>query len=156
MTCDTQARSVAAHMATPKVLDLDADLDLGPDEPIHTKRVKILGEEVTIVCGVNQFIASGLLGDNPDAGALRALIKDMILPADWPKFATALTEHPAMRGEKGIANLWTVVGKLIEAASERPTSPPSGSPRSVSTRSTAPKSRGSTASGRAGASKISR
>lgn len=124
-------------MTNSKVLDLDAALGLDA-APQHTKRVKLLGEEWTIVCDLNSFAATNLASG--DVEGVMNFIRSMILPEEWPAFARIASMHPALAGEEGSANLIKLVNALTEVAGERPTTPSSISPRGGSRRTSSPKS----------------
>lgn len=137
-------------MTNPKVIDLDSQLDFDADAPKHTKKVRLLGEEWTVVCDLNSFAATNLTSG--DSAAVMQFIRSMLLPEEWPEFARIASQHPALSGENGGKNLVTLVNALTEVAGERPTKPSSTSPRGGSRRTSSPKSAGSSSVRRAATS----
>jgi len=111
--------SMSGMTSSSKVVDLDARLGFEADTPVHTKRVKMLGKEWTLVCDVNSFAVSDILSG--DAGGIARFIKGIILPAEVDAFTAWLAKLPNFDGEK----LGKLLNVMIEEASERPTVSPS-------------------------------
>lgn len=111
-------------MASPSI-DLDKALGITGDEPTHTKKVKLLGKDWTLVCDLNAFamaqIASG------ESSGVSQFIINLVVPTEQEAFAEALKNAKNMSGER----LGLLLAKLIEVAGERPTEPPSRSPRTA-------------------------
>lgn len=112
--------------STKKVLDLDAELGLELDGPQHTRKIKMLGREWTIVCDVNSYALSEMLSGT-DPGAVARFISGLLLEEEAAAFNAALGRVRNLDGEK----LGELLNKLIEVAAERPTEPPSPSPRTA-------------------------
>jgi len=125
-----------------KILDLDADLGLD-DEPVHTRQIKLLGRQWTLICDLNSYALSNMTTGDP--GAIVEFLNGVILEEERSDFAKALSRVKNLTPEK----LGAILGKLVEAAGERPTPPPSASPRGASKRTTTPKSAGATSKTRA-------
>lgn len=116
-----------------KILDLDADLGLD-DAPTHTRPIKMLGRNWTLICDLNSYALSNLSTGDP--AAIVQFLNGIIIEDERADFAKALSTVPNLTPEK----LGTILGKLVEAASDRPLSPPSALPRGGSKMSTTPKS----------------
>ena len=116
------------------ILDLDADLALEDDEPQHTKQFRLFGKDWTLVCDLNSFAMSDLTTGDPSA--IVRFIDSVILPEQRVDFRTAMTNVKNLTGEK----LGKILGALVEAASERPTTPPSGSSGGARSPTSRPKS----------------
>jgi hypothetical protein len=112
-------------MANPKIVDLDSELDSGEDEVLHTKKIKLLDKEWTIVCDLNTFamaqIASG------DAGGIATFIAGLVIEDERDEFVKTLAGARHLTGER----LGAILNRLIEVAGERPTTQPSPSGRTV-------------------------
>lgn len=145
-------------MATkPRVIDLDAQLGIEPnDEPIYIKTIKLLGDEWRVVCDLSSFSLSAVTSGEATAGDVMRFLESMIHPDDWPRFRSIASNHPALRGEQSAERMFEMIRAIVEVASERPTMPPSTSPRGVSNGSTGRKSAASTGSARAKGSTTSR
>jgi hypothetical protein len=122
-------------MPAPKIIDLDADLGLDGGEPLHTKKIKLLGREWTVICDLNSFAMSEIMAG--DTGAISTFIRNLIAEDERDDFAKALAGQKNLSGEK----LGQLLGKLIEVASGRPTELPSPSSRTATKRTSTPKSR---------------
>lgn len=121
-----------AHKST--TIDLDAQLAEVEDEPVHTKTIKVFGREWTLVCDVNAFNMTGLMGGKPEA--ILGFFDDVIHPDQLADFKTTLAQQKKFGGEK----LGVLLGAMVEAASERPTKQPSVSSRGATKRTSAPRS----------------
>ena len=128
-----------------KILDLDADLGLD-DTPVHTRPIKLLGKEWTLICDLNSYALSNLTTGEPSA--IVEFLNGVIIEEQRSDFAKALSAVPNLTPEK----LGVILGKLVEAAGERPTKPPSASPRGVSSLTPTRKSVGVSSKTRAGRS----
>lgn len=121
-----------------KILDLDADLGLD-ETPVTTRQIKLLGRQWTLVCDLNSYALSNLATGEPEA--IVQFINGLIPEDERSDFAAALSKVPNLTPDK----LGAILGKLVEAASERPTTPPSASSRGGSNRTSSPKSAAATA-----------
>lgn len=118
-------------MATPlkKVVDLDAELGIYDEAaPAHTKKVKLLGREWTVVCDVNNFSIAEMMSG--DAGAVARFIVNVIHPDEADQFRQELGKVKNLSAEK----LGLLLNRLIEVAGERPTESPSTSRRTAGSR----------------------
>lgn len=106
-------------------IDLDKDLGFSEDEVTHTKKVKLLGKEWTLVCDLNAF-AMAQIASGESAGVSQFII-NLVVPSQQEEFAQALRNAKNMTGER----LGLLLSKLIEVAGERPTVSPSRSPRTA-------------------------
>lgn len=123
-----------AHRTT--VVDLDAKLaEAGiEDEPIHTKTIHLFGRDWTMVCDLNTFnLASMMEGDG---AAVLSFVEDVIHPDELAEFKLALSKAKGLSGPK----LGALIGLMVEAASERPTTRPSVSSRGATKRTSKPRS----------------
>ena len=119
-------------MATPKVIDLDLDLN-EVEVPQFTKRVKILDREWTINCDINVFAVSQIASG--EAMGIARFITNMVIPEQRDDFANMLATAPGMSADR----LTVLLSRLIEVAGERPTESPSPSQRTAKTRPSARK-----------------
>lgn len=115
-----------SRMANPKVHDLDSQLGLDLAFVSPTKRVKLFGQEWTIVCDVNAFAVADILSG--DVGGIARFIRGVVAPDEADAFAAALGRVPNLDGEK----LGQILNVLIEVAGERPTEPPTPLRRTAS------------------------
>jgi hypothetical protein len=106
-------------------LDLDKELGFADDEPSETKKVRLLGREWTLVCDLNSFTIAQIVGG--DTSAVSGFIIGLIAEDEQEDFGKALMKAKNMTGER----LGLLLQKLIEAAGERPTEPPSPSRRTA-------------------------
>jgi hypothetical protein len=109
--------------AMAKMIDFDDLLASEDDEPIHTVPFKLFGREWTLVCDVNSFALAAI--STGDSAAIGNFFDSIILDEEKAEFRQALSTARGLTGEK----LAALVMKMIEVASERPTTPPSGSSR---------------------------
>lgn len=122
-------------MTKQKIIDIDAEL--GEDEPLVTKPIKLLGQQFDLVCDLNFFALGRLSSGNPEA--IATMMTAMIAPADQARFAQAMSAKP-LSPER----LDKILAAMVEAAAERPTTPPSASSAGGKNRTSVPKSRAAT------------
>lgn len=108
----------AAGMAQPKILDLDAQLGIA-NEPVNTLPFRLFGREWTLLCDLNTFALSDL-GTGDPAAVVRYMVS-FVIDDERDDFRTALSSQPNMTVER----LGEILTALTEAATERPTTPPS-------------------------------
>jgi hypothetical protein len=124
-------------MANPTPIDLDAELGFDKDFTIPTKSVHFLGRDWTIVCDLNSFrmaqIAAG------ESSGIAQFLVDMFIEDERDDLAEALSKAKGLTGEK----LGLLLQRVIEEAGERPTEPPSRSPRTAKKQMSSLKSVGS-------------
>ena len=125
-----------------KLLDLDLGLDLD-ETPVTTRPIKMFGQEWTLVCDLNSFALSNLTTGDPQA--LVQFLNSIIVEDQRVEFGKALSSVPNLTPEK----LGTILGKLVEAAGERPTTQPSASQRGASNPRTSQKSAAGSSKARA-------
>lgn len=109
-------------MASNKILDLDAQIGID-NTPSATKPFKLFGRTWTMMCDLNSFAMSDLTTGEP--AAIVRFIDSVILPAERVDFRNAISSQPNLTAEK----LGAILTALVEAAAERPTTPPSASSR---------------------------
>ena len=124
-------------MPTNNVIDLDARLGLNKDEPMHTKKVKLLGREWNVVCDVNTFGVSAIASG--DLGAIYSFVRNLVIAEEADDFVAALQKARNMDGDK----LFATVQALMEVAAERPTVRPSPSRATASKRTSSTRSQAS-------------
>lgn len=112
--------------STKKVVDLDAEFGLELDGPQHTRKIKLLGREWTVICDINSYAVSELMSGT-DPGVIARFISGLILPEEVPAFNQALGRVRNLDGEK----LVELLNRLVEVAAERPTESPSPSRRTA-------------------------
>lgn len=105
-------------MANPKTLDLDAELG-EVEEAIHTRPFKLFSKTWTLVCDLNSFALSDLATGEP--AAIVRFLDSIVIEAERTAFRTALASQPSLSAER----LGKILTALVEAATERPTTPPS-------------------------------
>ena len=127
----------------PKILDLDAEIGLD-DTPSATKPFKLFGRTWTMLCDLNSFAMSDLTTGEP--AAIVRFIDSVILPAERIDFRNAISSQPNLTAER----LGKILTALVEAAAERPTTPPSASSRGATSQTSQRKSAGSSSATRAG------
>lgn len=118
-----------------KTFDIDAlisaDLDKAKAE-IATQEVKLFGKTFRIYTDVNLYLGLGI--DTGDAASIIGLLNTIIHEDDLAEFKTTLSSQRGLNAEV----LVKIVSGLLEAASERPTTPSSvsgsGRKRSTSTK----------------------
>lgn len=108
-------------MSPVPITDLDAELGLVIKEPMPTKKVKMLGRQWTIICDLNSFSMAQIAGGEP--GGISKFLTGLIAEEERDDFIDAMTNARGLDGEK----LATLMTRLIEVASERPTESPSAS-----------------------------
>lgn len=121
-------------MANYKIVDLDAELGITGEEPIHTKKIKLLGAEWTIICDLNSFAMAQIAGG--DASGLSTFLINLVHPDEREDFVKVMSGAKGLDGER----LGKLLTKLIEVAGERPTNGPSPLPRMVKKRTSTLKS----------------
>lgn len=125
-----------------KIIDLDAQI--GPaDAPLVTRKVKLFGEEWDVVCDVNSFTLASLL--NGDVQAYTEFLLTSVIDEQRAAMRRALTSQRNLDAER----LAAITNALVEVMSARPTESPSASSRTVSKRTSSPKSAANSSSGRA-------
>lgn len=107
-------------MANPKTLDLDAALG-DADDVINTRPFKLFGKTWTLVCDLNSFALSDLATGEP--AAIVRFLDSIVIPEERTDFRTTLAAQPNLSAER----LGKILTALVEAATERPTTPPSAS-----------------------------
>jgi len=107
-------------MASNKILDLDSELGI-EDTPAYTKPFKLFGRTWTMMCDLNSFALSDLTTGEP--AAVVRFIDSVILPAERIEFRNAISSQPNLSADR----LGKILTALVEAASERPTTPQSDS-----------------------------
>lgn len=110
----------AARMATPKILDLDAQLG-GDDQPANTRPFRLFGRDWTLNCDLNAFALSDLATGEP--AAIVRFLTSVVVEDQREDFRNALAAQQNLSAER----LGAIITALVEATSERPTTPPSGS-----------------------------
>lgn len=106
-------------MASPKAIDLDAQLGIDYDTPVPTKLIKMFGRQWNIKCDLNTFALSDVMSG--DAGALARFIRNAVIDEEVADFAAALGKVPNLDAEM----LGKILNALVETAAERPTVSPS-------------------------------
>lgn len=118
-----------------QTIDLDHDLGLDEDTPdLEYVTVKLFKRDWRLLLGLNAFNLSALTSG--DASAIAGFILNTIHPDERMEFSRAIAAQPNLTPAK----LGDLINKLIEVTGERPTTPPSGSPRGASNRKSLPKS----------------
>lgn len=123
----------AARMANPKTLDLDAAIG-EIEEPQHTRPFKLFGKTWTLVCDLNSFALSDLATGEP--AAIVRFLDSIVVPAERQEFRVALASQPNLPAER----LGKILNALVEAATERPTTPQSASGSGRPNQKSVPKS----------------
>ncbi len=120
-------------MANPKITDLDA---LNPEEEdaIPSKPIKLFGRTWHLLCDVNSYAIAALTSG--DFTALTPMIDGLIVEDERVEFRKAFASARGMTPERMLG----IFRDMIEAAAERPTTPPSGSSRTAATKRTGQKS----------------
>jgi len=107
-----------------KTFDIDAlisaDLNKAKAE-IETQEVKLFGKTFRIYTDVNLYLGLGI--DTGDPGSIIGLLNTIIHEDDLAEFKSTLSSQRGLNAEV----LVKIVSGLLEAASERPTTPSSGS-----------------------------
>lgn len=107
-------------MANPKVLNLDAELGESTD-PVNTRPFKLFGRDWTLNCDLNTFALSDLATGEP--AAIVRFLTSIVTEDQRDDFRNALASQPNLSAER----LGKIITALVEAATERPTTPPSAS-----------------------------
>lgn len=111
-------------MATPKIIDIDADL-APVEDVIPVKQVRLLGRVWNVQCDLNTFAVSQLASG--DASGVTNFLGNLVIPDEREDFKSALASAANMDTDR----LTKIMSKLIEVAAERPTEPPSPSGRTA-------------------------
>ena len=117
-----------------KIIDLDAQFAGEPAEPIHTRKVKLFGEEWTVVCDVNSFVLTNI--SNGDTKAFMEFLENVVVEEEKARMRQALSSQRGLTAEK----LLRIIVALMEVVAARPTQSPSASSRTASKRTSSPKS----------------
>lgn len=129
-------------MATNKILDLDAQIGID-STPSVTKPFKLFGRTWTLMCDLNSFAMSDLTTGEP--AAIVRFMDSVILPDERVDFRNAISSQPNLSADK----LAAILTALVEAAAERPTTPPSVSSRGATSQTSPRKSAASSSATRA-------
>jgi hypothetical protein len=109
-------------MTKAKTIDLDADLGLDNDDaPVNTRPFKLFGRTWTLVCDLNTFALSDLTTGEP--AAVVRFLTSVVVEDERDDFRTAFATAKGLTSE----TLGKILTAIVEAATERPTSPPSDS-----------------------------
>ena len=113
-------------------IDLDADLDIS--EEVETVSVRLFKRDWRFLLGINSFNLSALTSG--DAAAVSSFMLNVIHPDERDEFRRVIASQTNLTPQV----LSNIINKMIEVIGERPTTPPSASPRGASNRAPSRKS----------------
>jgi hypothetical protein len=107
-------------MANLKLIDIDAALG-DDDAPVATRPFKLFGRNWTLLCDLNSFALSDLATGEP--AAIVRFLNSIVAEDEREDFRSTLASQPNLTAEK----LGKILTALVEAATDRPTTPASAS-----------------------------
>lgn len=130
-------------MTKPKIIDLDEELDLTPEDELPTLTIKLFGREWHLLAGVNFFgLAEATDGT---VTSVAAFLRNAVIEEERDDWANALASSHNLNRDQ----LEKLFQRIVEVQTDRPTDKPASKPRPATKRTSSPKSAASSSSARA-------